>query len=117
MFEKALNFVEIKSDTLAYFLREVEDEKYEIEFGDDVIGLALDNDNIVIIDYLVTEGADANQIRELTFTSTVASVTDATFTANDVALGGEDRESLERVKFAAPKFYAAQNRAVTGRLS
>jgi len=113
VFEKALNFVEIKSDTLAYFLREVEDEKYEIEFGDDVIGLALDNDNIVIIDYLVTEGADANQIRELTFTSTVASVTDATFTANDVALGGEDRESLERVKFAAPKFYAAQNRAVT----
>ena len=113
VFEKALNFVEIKSDTLAYFLREVEDEKYEIEFGDDVIGLALDNDNIVIIDYLVTEGADANQIRELTFTSTVASVTDATFTANDVASGGEDRESLERVKFAAPKFYAAQNRAVT----
>ena len=113
VFEKALNFVEIKSDTLAYFIREVEDEKYEIEFGDDVIGLALDNDNIVIIDYLVTEGADANQIRELTFTSTVASVTDATFTANDVALGGEDRESLERVKFAAPKFYAAQNRAVT----
>ena len=113
VFEKALNFVEIKSDTLAYFIREVEDEKYEIEFGDDVIGLALDNDNIVIIDYLVTEGADANQIRELTFTSTVASVTDATFTANDVASGGEDRESLERVKFAAPKFYAAQNRAVT----
>ena len=113
VFEKALNFVEITGETLAYFLKEVEDEKYEIQFGDSVIGVALDNDNIVIIDYLVTEGAAANQIREIALVSTVAGVSDAVFTANDVASGGEDRESKERVKFAAPKFYTAQNRAVT----
>jgi hypothetical protein len=65
------------------------------------------------MDYIVTEGASANQIREITLTSTIANVQDALFTANDVSLGGEDRETPERIKFAAPKFYTAQNRAVT----
>lgn len=113
VFENPSNLVEVDGTTRAYFLKEVEDGKYEITFGDNVIGVRLDNDNIVIIDYIVTEGAAANQIREITLASTVANVQDATFTANDVSLGGEDRETPERIKFAAPKFYTAQNRAVT----
>jgi aconitase B len=98
---------------LQYIIKEVEDGRYEVTFGDDVLGEALDNDNIVIMDYIVTEGSSANQIREITLTSTIANVQDALFTANDVSLGGEDRETPERIKFAAPKFYTAQNRAVT----
>lgn len=113
VFENPSNLVEVRGDTRAYFLKEVEDGKYEVTFGDDVIGVALDNDNIVILDYIVTEGAAGNQIREVTLASTIAGVQDALFTASDVSLGGEDRESPERIKFAAPKFYTAQNRAVT----
>lgn len=113
VFENPSNLVEVRNDTRAYFLKEVEDGKYEVTFGDDVVGVALDNDNIVILDYIVTEGAAANQIREVTLTSTIAGVQDASFTASDVALGGEERESADRIRFAAPKFYAAQNRAVT----
>jgi hypothetical protein len=113
VFENPTNLVEVGATTRAYFIKEVEDGKYEVTFGDDVIGEALDNDNIVIMDYIVTEGASANQIREITLASTIANVQDALFTASDVSLGGEDRETPERIKFAAPKFYTAQNRAVT----
>lgn len=113
VFENPANLVEVTPTTLAYFLKEVEDGKYEVNFGDDVLGVGLDNDNIVILDYIITEGASGNQIREITLASSVAGVQDAAFTANDVSLGGEDRETPERIKFAAPKFYTAQNRAVT----
>jgi len=88
VFENPTNLVEVSGTTRAYFIKEVEDGKYEVTFGDDVIGEALDNDNIVIMDYIVTEGASANQIREITLTSTIANVQDALFTANDVSLGG-----------------------------
>ncbi len=113
VFENPTNIVEVTSTTLAYFLKEIEDGKYEITFGDNVLGVGLDNDNIVILDYIITEGASGNQIREITLASAIANVEDAEFTANDVSRGGEDRETPERIKFAAPKFYTAQNRAVT----
>lgn len=113
VFENPTNLIEVRNDTRAYFLKEVEDGKYEVTFGDNVLGVRLDNDNIVILDYIITEGAAANQIREMSLASSVTNVQDAAFTASDVALGGEDRETPERIKFAAPKFYAAQNRAVT----
>jgi hypothetical protein len=114
VFENPLNTIINVNETVhAYFLKEVEDGKYEVTFGDGIIGIALSNQNIVILDYIVTEGAEGNQIREITLSSTVENVEDALFTANNVSAGGEDRESAERIKFAAPKFYTAQNRAVT----
>jgi len=113
VFENPTNLVEVDGGTRAYFIKEVEDGKYEITFGDGVLGAALNNDNIVILDYIVTEGAAGNQIRSVTLTSTVAGVEEVAFTATDASSGGEDRESPDRIRFAAPKFYAAQNRAVT----
>lgn len=113
VFSKADNFVELTEESQVYFLEEIEDGKFRITFGDDIIGVALDNDNIVVMEYLVTNGIDGNGILELTFLSTTDAITAATFTAGDISFGGEEREGLERIRFAAPKFYAAQNRAVT----
>jgi hypothetical protein len=107
------NVVEVTGTTLAYFLEEVEDGKFELIFGDNVVGRALDAGNIVYIDYIVSDGADANGISNLTLVSTVSGVTNATWVADDPAAGGEERESIERVRFNAPKFYTAQNRTVT----
>lgn len=113
VFENPTNLVEVGPDTRAYFIKEVEDGKYEVTFGDGVLGAALNNDNIVILDYIVTEGEAGNQIRSITLTSTVAGIEEVAFTAADASSGGENRETAERIRFAAPKFYAAQNRAVT----
>lgn len=110
------NIVSLTSTTTAYFIEEVEDGKYQVTFGDGVIGTALTDGNVVYLEYIVSSGTAANGIKTLEFASTVANVTDITFTVGGTesqSFGGQERETLERIKFAAPKSYAAQNRAVT----
>lgn len=110
------NIVSLTSTTTAYFIEEVEDGKYQVTFGDGVIGTALTDGNVVYLEYIVSSGTAANGVKTLEFASTVANVTDITFTVGGTesqSFGGQERETLERIKFAAPKSYAAQNRAVT----
>ena len=110
------NIVSLNSTTQAYFLEEVEDGKYQVTFGDGVIGAALSDGNLVYLEYIVSSGIAANAIKTLEFASTVTNVSDIAFTATgdeEQSFGGQERETLERIKFAAPKSYAAQNRAVT----
>lgn len=110
------NIVSLTSTTQAYFLEEVEDGKYQVTFGDGVIGSALTDGNVVYLEYIVSSGTAANGIKTLEFASTIANVTDIAFTVGgdeEQSFGGQERETLERIKFAAPKSYAAQNRAVT----
>jgi hypothetical protein len=99
--------------TLAYFIEEVEDGKFEVFFGDGIIARNLDNQNVIFLDYIASDGAAANNIRLLTFNSVTEEITDATFTASDVSFGGQDRESIEKIRFNAPKSFTAQNRLVT----
>ena len=112
-FTLAENLVEIDSTSLVYFLQESEDGQYEIKFGDGTFGVALSNGNIVVIRYLVSNGALANDINALTYSDSIAGVVTATFTATDPAVGGANRETPAQIKFNAPKSYEAQNRVVT----
>ena len=112
-FTLAENLVEIDSSSLVYFLQESEDGQYEIKFGEGTFGVALDNGNIVVIRYLVSSGALANDINALTYSDSIATVLTATFTADDPAVGGANRETPAQIKFNAPKSYEAQNRVVT----
>jgi len=116
VFSKPDNLVSLTSTTTAYFLEEVEDGKYQVTFGDGVIGENLNDGNIVYLEYIVSKGTQGNGIKTLELAATVENVTDITFTLSTTdgqSFGGQDRESIERIKFAAPKSYAAQNRAVT----
>ena len=112
-FTPSENLVELDATSLVYFLQETEDGLYELKFGDDIFGTALDNGNILVIRYLVSNGALANDINALTYSDTITNVTAATFTADDPATGGSARETVAQIKFNAPKSYEAQNRAVT----
>ena len=112
-FTPSENLVELDETSLVYFLQETEDGLYELKFGDDIFGTALDNGNILVIRYLVSNGALANDINALTYSDTITNVTAATFTADDPATGGSARETVAQIKFNAPKSYEAQNRAVT----
>jgi hypothetical protein len=107
------NIVEVTGTTLAYFLEEVEDGKYEVFFGDNVIGRALEPGNVIYFDYIVSEGLNGNGVSTLNFVSTVPGITSARFVANEPSAGGDERESVNRIKFNAPKAYTAQNRTVT----
>ena len=112
-FTPSENLIELDATSLVYFLQETEDGLYELKFGDDIFGTALDNGNILVIRYLVSNGALANDINALTYSDTITNVTAATFTADDPATGGSARETVAQIKFNAPKSYEAQNRAVT----
>jgi hypothetical protein len=113
VYVRAENSVALTSTSEIYYIEEVEDGKFEIFFGDNIIGKALSHGNIVNLDYIVSSGLIGNGIQSLTLNSAIDGVVDGTFTPYDQSVGGEDRESIERIKFNAPKAYSSQNRAVT----
>lgn len=99
--------------TKAYFLQEAEDGKFEVYFGDGIIGTSLIDGNIVILEYIVTNATGANGAATFSATSTISGFSNLTLTVNSVAQGGTSAESKESIRFNAPLNYAAQNRAVT----
>jgi len=99
----------LTSDDEVYFLQEVESGKYEIYFGDGVLGKQLTDGNVIKLQYIVCNGSDANKI------STFTGPSGSTVTTLTAAGGGDEAEDIESIKRTAPKNYQAQGRAVTAR--
>jgi hypothetical protein len=112
-FTSAENLVEVSPTSQVYFLSEVENGQFEIKFGDGVFGTALNAGNVIVIEYIVSNGADGNGFNNLTYADSISGVTAISFVAADPSSGGGDRESISSIKFNAPKSYEAQNRVVT----
>jgi len=110
----------INGSSLVYFIQEVEDERYELIFGDGIFGKQLSNGNIIEVDYIISNGEEGNGISQFTFSGTlfdnngilVARDISSIFT-NESSVGGMKIESIKSVKNYAPRIYASQNRAVT----
>jgi hypothetical protein len=98
----------VDANTLVYVLRETAAGQYELFFGDGVFGKKLDNLNVVDLEYVATAGAEANGA-----TAFKATNPNVTVTALSNAAGGSARESIESVRFKAPRSLITQNRAVT----
>ena len=109
----ATGLATVQSTSKVYFLQEIEDGKFEIYFGDGVIGSALTNGNIIILEYIVTNVEAANGASTFTASTTISGFSNLTITTNSNAQGGTAAESKESVRFNAPLQYSAQNRAVT----
>jgi len=96
-----------------YLTQEVEDGKFEVYFGDNVIGKKLDDGNIIILQYIVTNRDQSNGASSFSLSNTINGYSDVLITTNSVSQGGGAAESKESIRYNAPLFYAAQNRAVT----
>ena len=103
----------LDSTSLKYFLQEVEDGKFEVYFGDGVTGKKPIDGNIVILDYVVTNGTEADGATAFIAASSIGGYSDVTTLATANAGGGGDAETVDSIKFNAPLKYAAQGRAVT----
>ena len=113
----------ITKDSLIYYIQEIEDEQYEIIFGDGIFGKELSNGNIVEVSYILTNGSDANGISNLSFAGKCTYTRNAVentitsgislVTANIPSSGGDEIESVDSVKKFAPQIYSTQNRALT----
>ena len=112
-FTKANNLVEVKSTTNAFFIQETIDAEWEVYFGDGVVGSSLIDGNIVILSYVVTNGADANGANTFTSTSNIGGFANITVNTQTAAADGAAAEGLDAIKYNAPFSYAAQNRTVT----
>jgi len=112
-YTKATSITELDSDSKVYFLQESEDGKFEVYFGDGVVGKAIADGNIVILKYVVTNKTLANGASSFSLSGNVGGFSDVTITVNSNAANGAEAESKESIKFNAPKSYAAQDRAVT----
>ena len=113
----------ITSKSLIYYLQEIEDEQYEVIFGDGIFGKALDDGNIVEVSYIISNGPEGNGISNLAFSGRCTYSRNAVentitsgislITAENPSSGGELIESVDSVKKYAPQIYATQNRALT----
>ena len=123
------DITDIDSTSRIYFLQEVQDEKYEIRFGDGLLGKKLgdgteQDGNIITVDYIVSDGADGNGAEGFSFSGNLIDTTSGSsieFTSTPVVTtitkseGGSNIEPIDSIKYYSPKIYSSQNRAVTPR--
>jgi hypothetical protein len=114
---------DINNESKVFFLQEIEDERYEILFGDGIFGKKLEEGNFIEIGYITSNGDSANGVSQFTFAGRITytrnsieyNVTSgiSLITTGLVASGGENIESVDSIKKYAPRIYASQNRALT----
>ena len=114
------NIIGITSESNIFLIQETTDEKYEILFGDGVFGKKLESGNVVMADYIKTEGKSGNGASEFRFLGALEDQDGAsilTFEADIFTTaasdGGDEIESIESVRYYAPRMYSSQHRAVT----
>jgi hypothetical protein len=103
----------VDSTSKVYYLQENSAEYYEIYFGDGVTGRKPNNNNIVTLDYVYTEGVESNGANAFTMSDSVGGFGDSTVTTVTAAGGGAEQETSESIRFNAPLTFTSQNRAVT----
>ena len=114
---------DVKSESKVYYLQEIEDERYQIFFGDGIFGKELEDGNFITINYITSAGDSANGLSSFNFAGRIEYTRNAsTYTISSgislmttglSASGGETIESVESVRKFAPRIYSSQNRAVT----
>lgn len=117
------NILNITGDSKSYLIQEIKDEKYEILFGDGFFGKKLENNSIITVTYIITNGKDGNGPSNFIFSGVLSSASGATVIPTDSVIvstissasNGGDIEPIESIKYFAPRVYSSQYRAVTGR--
>jgi hypothetical protein len=117
------NIVGINDNSDVYFIQEIKDEQYELLFGDGILGKKLESGSVITATYIIGNGSESNGVSEFSYSGTIHNSlgqnvvpTDTiSITTNQKASGGAAIESLESIKYFAPRVYSSQHRAVTAR--
>jgi len=113
----------VNSESEVYYIQEIEDERYELIFGDGVFGKALEDGNYIQVSYIVSNGDSGNGIGQFTFSGRLSYTRNSItynitsgislLTTGLISSGGESIEPVESIRKFAPRIYASQNRALT----
>ena len=123
LFSKVDNILNIKPSSTTFLLQEVQDERYELLFGDGIFGKKLENGKTIDVSYIVTDGKDGNGPELFSFAGTIETSNGDTaslsitpsITVTSGASNGGNIESVDSIKYFAPRLYSSQYRAVTAR--
>ena len=119
IFTKVENILDVTAVDKVFFVQETDDARYELIFGDDVLGKKVTDGQIVEITYLASSGKSANKLKNFVFSGEIYDedlnrvLTGITTTVVVGSEGGDDIEDSEVIRKNAPAFYSSQNRAVT----
>ncbi len=120
VYKLSKNLFEITSESKVFFIQEIEDQRYELIFGDDIFGKKLQNLNYVEVFYNVTNGENGNGVSAFNFNGRIVDNNNrvvttgiSLLTTNSPSQNGREIESVESIKKYAPRKYSSQNRAVT----
>ena len=116
------NILNVESTSQIYLIQEVQDEKYELLFGDGLIGQKLENNAVITVNYIVTDGKEGNGASSFAFSGSIRTANNGlpdlgsiSVTTNQSSQNGSDIESVDSIKYFAPRIYSSQYRAVTAR--
>ena len=119
-YQKFDSLFNVNKDSMVYFLQEIENERYEVIFGDGVFGKKVEEPNFIEVSYITSSGSDANGLQNFTFSGRLIDNGETSITTgislvytDQSSSGGSSIESIESVKKYAPQIYSSQNRAVT----
>lgn len=112
-YTRATDIAGLTSTSNVYFLQEVEDGKFEVYFGDGILGNAVEDGNIIIMNYVVTNKGAANGASTFSSSAAIDTVNSVNVRTVSSSAGGSEPESIESVKYNAPLDYASQGRCVT----
>jgi hypothetical protein len=113
IYKSAENYLTLDSTSNVYFLQEALNGNYQLVFGDGVLGKKLSDNNLIVVSYISTEGSSAAGANNFVLMSSISNLGAYTISPVTKASTGGSKESIDSIKFQAPKSYAAQNRAVT----
>ena len=122
-FKQVDNIVTVNKDSEIYLIQEVSDERYELLFGDGIIGKKLETGAVIKVSYITTDGQNGNGPALFSYAGTTTDsnglitnpTNSVTVTTNASSAGGGDIEQIDSIKYFAPRVYASQYRAVTAR--
>ena len=109
----ATGITALDSTSKVYFLQEIENGRFEVYFGDGVLGEAIADGNIVILDYITCNRDEPNGATSFTLSGTVGGFANVTITTLGNAANGSGPETIKSIKYNAPRDYTSQDRAVT----
>jgi hypothetical protein len=118
VYNNVTDILDVNVESEVYYLQENKSGKYQIYFGNDVVGKSLPDGAIVNVTYLLTNGTAANKANNFIAGVTAAdslaeSISNFVITPVSAASGGSDRESVDEIKFGAAAQFSTQNRLVS----
>ena len=113
VYTRATSMTSINDESKVYFLSESDEGKYEVYFGDGIVGKALTDGNIIILEYIVTNRTAANGASSFALSGAIGGFSNVSISTVSNAQGGSEPQTKESIRFNAPLQYSAQDRAVT----